>query len=209
MFSDLKKEEKENRRRLIVATAEELFREDGLDGLTLRNVARRIGVAPGTIYTYFKNKEELLLHVLSNNLDLLEDGLEAGLNLPDPVSCLSAIAGEYRQYFLRLGRYVNVIDFVTKNKESAAEVSPLLLDEIRDKVAGLLKKVEARIAADDMRPLIKDLPPSRAVAVLWAMAQGITALTLPTMIDEDQGWFHFEQLLNDMLYLLPDHFDIS
>jgi AcrR family transcriptional regulator len=48
--------------RLTAAAVEEL-REGGLDGLTVRNVARRAGVAPATAYTYFASKEHLVTEV--------------------------------------------------------------------------------------------------------------------------------------------------
>jgi len=48
--------------RLTAATVEEL-RETGFDGLTVRNVARRAGVAPATAYTYFASKEHLVTEV--------------------------------------------------------------------------------------------------------------------------------------------------
>jgi len=209
LFSKLKKKEKESRRRLIMETAEEIFREKGLEGVTLRNVADQVGVSPGTIYTYFRNKEELLLYILNDNLDSLEKGLEAAFNLPDPVSCLSALAWEYRRYYLRLGRFVKVVDFLTKYQSSQRELSPMLMDEIRDKVAGLMRRAETRLAADDMKPIIKDLPPARAVAVLWAIGHGVMELSLPSMLTNGSNWFQFEQLLEDVLYLMTDIPDIE
>jgi AcrR family transcriptional regulator len=44
---------------LTVAATKEL-RTKGYDGLTVRNVARRAGVAPATAYTYFASKEHLV-----------------------------------------------------------------------------------------------------------------------------------------------------
>ena len=48
--------------RLATATVEEL-RAVGYDGLTVRNVARRAGVAPATAYTYFASKDHLVTEV--------------------------------------------------------------------------------------------------------------------------------------------------
>ncbi len=44
----------------LVAAALELFVEQGFAGTRLRDVARRAGVSKGTVYLYFKSKEELL-----------------------------------------------------------------------------------------------------------------------------------------------------
>jgi AcrR family transcriptional regulator len=57
-------------RRLTEATVDEV-RETGYDGLTVRNVARRAGVAPATAYTYFTSKNHLLTEVFWRRLDAL------------------------------------------------------------------------------------------------------------------------------------------
>jgi AcrR family transcriptional regulator len=44
----------------LVAAALELFVEQGFAGTRLRDVAKRAGVSKGTVYLYFKSKEELL-----------------------------------------------------------------------------------------------------------------------------------------------------
>ncbi|MDQ2651355.1 MAG: TetR/AcrR family transcriptional regulator [Actinomycetota bacterium] len=53
---------------LVAATVEEL-RANGYDGLTVRNAARRAGVAPATAYTYFGSKDHLVAEVFMRRLD--------------------------------------------------------------------------------------------------------------------------------------------
>ncbi len=48
---------------LLEAAADET-RVQGYEGVTVRNVARRAGVAPATAYTYFASKDHLLAEVL-------------------------------------------------------------------------------------------------------------------------------------------------
>ena len=48
--------------RLTAAAVDEL-REQSYDGLTVRNVAARAGVAPATAYTYFSSKDHLVAEV--------------------------------------------------------------------------------------------------------------------------------------------------
>jgi AcrR family transcriptional regulator len=52
---------------LVDAAAAEA-RERGYDGLTVRTVAKRAGVAPATAYTYFASKDHLLAEVLWRRL---------------------------------------------------------------------------------------------------------------------------------------------
>jgi AcrR family transcriptional regulator len=55
---------------LVEAAAEEA-RYEGYDGLSVRGVARRAGVAPATAYTYFASKDHLLAEVLWRRLQTL------------------------------------------------------------------------------------------------------------------------------------------
>lgn len=57
-------------RRLTDAAAAEV-RETGFDALTVRNVARRAGVAPATAYTYFASKSHLITEVFWRRLSAL------------------------------------------------------------------------------------------------------------------------------------------
>jgi AcrR family transcriptional regulator len=57
-------------RRLTDAAVQEV-RESGYEGLTVRNVARRAGVAPATAYTYFASKNHLITEVFWRRLGAL------------------------------------------------------------------------------------------------------------------------------------------
>lgn len=45
----------------IVTAAIELIKKEGIDGITVRSVCNEAGIATGTFYYYFKNKDDLLL----------------------------------------------------------------------------------------------------------------------------------------------------
>lgn len=67
------------KRDLITEAAVDVFAEKGFHQARVSDVAKRAGVADGTIYLYFKNKEDLLLSVFEEKMDLLLDGLRADL----------------------------------------------------------------------------------------------------------------------------------
>jgi AcrR family transcriptional regulator len=65
--------------RLVDAAVEEL-REGGYEGLTVRNVARRAGLAPATAYNYFASKDHLVAEVFWRRLQALpEPELDEGI----------------------------------------------------------------------------------------------------------------------------------
>ena len=59
----------------IMESASRLFFELGYQEASMDDIAREIGVTKGTLYLYFKNKEELLYEVCKKNLNLLENSL--------------------------------------------------------------------------------------------------------------------------------------
>jgi AcrR family transcriptional regulator len=56
-------------RRLLVTAARALFDEQGYATTTTRQIAERAGVASGTVFKHFPDKESLLIGVLHDELD--------------------------------------------------------------------------------------------------------------------------------------------
>ena len=59
VFQKYKEEYKEEARKRILDAALELVKKKGYQSMTLDDVAGEVGVTKGTLYLYFKNKEEL------------------------------------------------------------------------------------------------------------------------------------------------------
>lgn len=51
------------RRRIILDAAAELFSEQGYDRTSIRDIARKVGLLPGSVYHHFASKDELYLSV--------------------------------------------------------------------------------------------------------------------------------------------------
>jgi AcrR family transcriptional regulator len=69
----------ENKRKLIVQTAAKLFSEQPFNKVRLDDVAEAAGVGKGTVYIYFKNKEELYYSLEYENFAKLVESLRARL----------------------------------------------------------------------------------------------------------------------------------
>src|SRR5438309_9159964 len=57
------------RRMQILAAAARIFARKGFDRATVTEIARAAGLAEGSIYNYFRSKEELLVHIPRQQLD--------------------------------------------------------------------------------------------------------------------------------------------
>lgn len=80
------------RRDHILAAARETFFALGLEGASLREIARRAGYTPGAIYSYFPSKEEIYATLLAESLERLNAHVAAALPaIPDaPADALHA-----------------------------------------------------------------------------------------------------------------------
>jgi len=69
----------DDRRRQILDAALRMFASKGYAGATVRDIARAARVAEGTIYNYFKNKEDVLVHIPRQLAQPVFEQLEAQL----------------------------------------------------------------------------------------------------------------------------------
>jgi AcrR family transcriptional regulator len=99
-----KQKEKEDKRALILDAARKVFLEKGYFQASIRNIAEEIEHSPGTIYLYFKDKDEIF-HALH------EEGFGRMLKSMEPLQFVS-------DPFERLGAMGRVyLDFAMNNKD--------------------------------------------------------------------------------------------
>jgi AcrR family transcriptional regulator len=60
---------KEAIRKRIVTAALDLFQKKGFEGTTTRSIARKAGIAEGTVFNYFRTKEDIVLHFFEEEVD--------------------------------------------------------------------------------------------------------------------------------------------
>src|SRR5215213_6470171 len=74
-------EEKTERRNAIVTTAWRMYtREPSFAAFTMAALARQAGLAKGTLYLYFRTKEELFLALLENGFGAWFDSMDRRLD---------------------------------------------------------------------------------------------------------------------------------
>ena len=66
-----------------IRAAEEMFKRVGFRAVTMEMVAREANVAKATLYSYFKNKDELFIAVSARMARILRGGVEQALAKPD------------------------------------------------------------------------------------------------------------------------------
>jgi TetR/AcrR family fatty acid metabolism transcriptional regulator len=90
------------KRDVILRAATKVFAQNGFFQSQVADVARVAGVAAGTVYLYFKGKDDLLVSIFERSMnEVLAEGRAAVAAAPDPAERLRALAHLHLE---RLGR---------------------------------------------------------------------------------------------------------
>lgn len=84
------------KRAAIFATAKRVFLKEGLEGASLRAIARACGYAPGALYAYYASKEEIYADIVRDSLERLKEATERGARARDPEA---ALRGAVRAFY--------------------------------------------------------------------------------------------------------------
>jgi TetR/AcrR family fatty acid metabolism transcriptional regulator len=94
------------KREAILRAAIDVFAERGFFNAQVADVARAAGVAAGTVYLYFRSKDDLLVSIFERTMrETLSDGRTAVARLDDPAERLRCFA---RMHLAMLGRDRNL-----------------------------------------------------------------------------------------------------
>ncbi len=148
-----------DKRERIIEAASGLFGGRDLASVRMEEVAARAGVAKGTIYLYFRSKEDLYLSILSSRLTVLLDALDAAFQEEeDPRIRLRKFLVHSSMFLLKYPDFFRMMRKEDSREEgtlpgSEAEVGPL-----RARLRDLLRCLLTRgMEAGRIRPLPVEL----------------------------------------------------
>src|SRR5580704_8444273 len=163
-----------DRREAILAAALDEFSARGFANARLDDVARRAGVAKGTIYLYFKDKEALFQELVRFQIGPVVGALEAVLASDLPLAVIvehaldifvREIYGTHRKQVLRLiisegPRFPALAEFYYR------EVLAHILKAVRARLARAVERGE--IAGDELVRFPQLLGAPGIVAIVWS-----------------------------------------
>lgn len=172
MPKELSLSEIEDFREKLCDAALQIFAEKGIDGLTMRDVAARVGVSPMTPYRYFKDKDAMLAAVRARAFNdfakALEDAAKRGKDAVDK----SNAVGEAYQRFAFLNAEAYRLMFTVVEKDS----------DLRDQNLQMAVEHARATMSYHVRQLVKDGifqgDPELIGYVFWAAIHGLVMLEL-------------------------------
>ncbi|MDM5264360.1 TetR/AcrR family transcriptional regulator [Sulfurovum sp. XTW-4] len=158
---------KEEKRRNIALSCRELLLEQGINSLTISQIAKTAGVGKGTIYEYFENKEDIVFEIITTFISDHEKELLALVDTP--ITTREKLF--HFLYFLFeneiAGKHLNVYqEFLAISLSSEPEAMLVFSEECRKKFTMILDLIlEAGKASGEIE---KTMPISSSSLTLFA-----------------------------------------
>ena len=165
-----KERQKTEMREAILSAALKLFSDDGYDTVTMRKIADEIEYSVGTIYLYFRDKNEIFFELHNRGFAEFFQKQLTVQHIEDPLERLTAHGTTYIQFAIDHPEYYDVMFIsrtpskeINKNKHwtEGERTYDLLKLNIRQAMeAGYFKGVDIEVAAFS----------------LWSFVHGIASL---------------------------------
>lgn len=97
-IANRKQREKEEMRALILDAARSIFLEKGYQQTSIRTIAERIEYSPGTIYLYFKDKDDIFHALHEEGFSRLLTAMRPLQHVSDPFERLKALGRVYLEF---------------------------------------------------------------------------------------------------------------
>ncbi len=98
-IAERREREKEQRRNMILDAAEKLFFSRGVENVTMDDVAEEAELSKGTLYLYFKNRDDIFHGIHLRGLEILKSKFEDAIKLGENGICkVREIGNAYYQF---------------------------------------------------------------------------------------------------------------
>ena len=144
-IKERKEREKERRKQQITVAAKKVFSDKGFNRATMDDIANEAELSPGTLYLYFKNKEELYASLSIRILQYLQIRVDQIVNEKNmqPEQKLDALVEAMFDVY-EFDPLVLINVFHLQSSETLKNLSPDVLNDITDlsrKAVGGISKI--------------------------------------------------------------------
>ena len=182
----------------ILEAARELFLQHGVESVSTRQIAKRVGISQTALYVYFKNKGEMLDRLTEGAFCKLGEAMQdVSERHSDPVDFLRAWIPEYVRFGLKHPDEYRLTFLLRDGRH------PGLLPQERRQTEGLklFSDFRERLAAAQASGALRSstASPEALAQSLWAAMHGLVALLLAF---SDFDWVKLDELVRvhaDML----------
>jgi AcrR family transcriptional regulator len=171
----------------ITVAAQELFAGEGVEGISMRKLAERVGVTATAIYRHFRDKDEILDALISAGLAVLSEYLEPALKAKDPERRLRGLIDAYLRFAVEQPKYFDLAFLVPS-------ASTRMSEELERHNRATFKMAIEQVAACMQMGIFRPGDPIETAVYLWSTAHGLVTLHRMNRFGGDAA--QFERLYN-------------
>lgn len=159
-----------DKRERILDAAERVFAQHGFFAARVSEIAREAGVADGTIYLYFKSKDDLLISLFESRMERFNQLL--GAALVDGLRPVDKLLALVRTYFELVAAQPMVAEVLTIELRQSAK---FMKEASNPKFGDLLRLLAAVIAEGQAAgELAAEVPPPIAARMIFGILDELT-----------------------------------
>ncbi len=205
-----KEREREARKNQILEAAQKVFEDRGVGTATMDEIAKSAELAKGTIYLYYKNKEELLLGLILRGFEVLTEMIVAETNKQDRgLNKLMVIGDAYRLFAMQEKFLFGIMN--VSEPPAKSNISQELIDELGVLSGNIWTKfievAEQAKAEGDVKPEVNGFT---FVMTMWLSGTGVLRMYNKCMLSKNSvfaarsGGIHLELLDWNYIYNLTE-----
>lgn len=173
-IQERKVREKERRRQQIIVAAKRVFSAKGLNKTTMEDIANESELSPGTLYLYFKNKEELYASLSLRILQFLSIRVAQVIQEEeqDPIEKLEKLIEAMFEVY-EFDPMVIINMFHLQSSETLRNLSPDLLMEIKTLSKKALGDIASIFQEGIDEGVFIDRHPIALADIFWSLFSGV------------------------------------
>jgi len=173
-IQERKEREKERRRQQIIVAAKRVFSKKGFNKATMEDIAHEAELSPGTLYLYFKNKEELYASLSLRILQYLIISLEHvhEEKAQEPEQKLDALINAMFDVY-EFDPLIIVNMFHLQSSETIKNLSPKFIAEIKDLSRQSIGAMAEIFKEGIEKGVFIEKHPTALADIFWSMFSGV------------------------------------
>ena len=173
-ITERREREKEQRKNDIVDAAERVFFKKGHENATMDDVASEAELSKGTLYLYFKNKEELYLAIHLRGNRILHSLFEKAIkNIKTGIEKTRAIGRAYVAFYNEYPDYFNAMLYFESHDIDFDDQDSVANECLIEGKATLELLVESIITGIKDGSIRADIDPIKTAINLWGQTTGV------------------------------------
>lgn len=167
-----KEKDRQEMRQLILQSAHSLLLVENFENISIRSIAEAIEYSPGTIYLYFKDKNEIFQTIQSEAFKLLNSYVAEAHDVKDPFDQLSMLANKYTEFAFLFPKYYDIMFMIEY---------PITMDENSENWKEGLKAYDYLVNVVDkckQGGYFKGIETKIITLTIWSYLHGVSSLAL-------------------------------